>query len=86
MGREEEEDSGRGTLVYLWWIHVDIWQNQYNIVKLKKITFITFNNAFPCIVILLRVFIMLGCWILLHAFSSCIEMIIWCFSFFILLK
>ena len=19
--------------VYLWWIHVDIWQNQYNIVK-----------------------------------------------------
>ena len=22
--------------VYLWWIHVDIWQNQYNIVKLKK--------------------------------------------------
>ena len=22
--------------VYLWWIHFDIWQNQYNIVKLKK--------------------------------------------------
>ena len=22
--------------VYLWWIHVDVWQNQYNIVKLKK--------------------------------------------------
>ena len=21
---------------YLWLIHVDIWQNQYNIVKLKK--------------------------------------------------
>ena len=20
----------------LWWIHVDIWQNQYNIVKLKN--------------------------------------------------
>ena len=20
----------------LWWIHVDVWQNQYNIVKLKK--------------------------------------------------
>ena len=19
-----------------WWIHVDVWQNQYNIVKLKK--------------------------------------------------
>ena len=22
--------------VYLWWIHFDIWQNQYNIVKLNK--------------------------------------------------
>jgi len=22
--------------VYLWWIHVDIWQNQYNIVNLKN--------------------------------------------------
>ena len=21
------------TCVYLWWIHVDVWQNQYNIVK-----------------------------------------------------
>ena len=25
-----------GTHVYLWGIHFDIWQNQYNIVKLKK--------------------------------------------------
>ena len=31
-----EEGSGWGTRVYLWRIHVDIWQNQYNIVKLKK--------------------------------------------------
>ena len=31
-----EEGSGCGTRVYLWWIHVDIWQNQYNIVKLKN--------------------------------------------------
>ena len=31
-----EEGSGWGTHVYLWWIHVDIWQNQYNIVKLKN--------------------------------------------------
>ena len=30
------EGSGWGTHVYLWWIHVDIWQNQYNIVKLKN--------------------------------------------------
>ena len=34
MGREE--GSGWGTHVYLWWIHFDIWQNQYNIVKFKK--------------------------------------------------
>ena len=33
------EGRGRrvqGARVYLWQIHVDIWQNQYNIVKLKK--------------------------------------------------
>ena len=34
MGREE--GSGWGTHVYLWQIHSDIWQNQYNIVKLKN--------------------------------------------------
>ena len=37
QGGRREEDSGWGTHLYLWWIHVDIWQNQYNIVKLKKI-------------------------------------------------
>ena len=31
-----EEGSGWGTHVYLWQIHFDIWQNQYNIVKLKN--------------------------------------------------
>ena len=35
-GTGREEGSGWGTRVYLWQIHVDIWQNQYNIVKLKK--------------------------------------------------
>ena len=35
-GTEREECSGWGTRVYLWRIHVDIWQNQYNIVKLKN--------------------------------------------------
>ena len=34
MGREE--GSGWGTHVYLWWIHLDIWQNQYSIVKFKN--------------------------------------------------
>ena len=33
MGREVGGGSGRGTRVHLWWIHADIWQNQYNIVK-----------------------------------------------------
>ena len=36
-GGRREEGSGWGTHVYLWWIHLDIWQNQYNIVKLNKI-------------------------------------------------
>ena len=35
-GRRREEGSGWGTLVYLWRIHVDIWQNQYTNVKLKN--------------------------------------------------
>ena len=38
-GRRREEGSGWGTHVYLWQIHFDIWQNQYNIVKLNKIKF-----------------------------------------------
>jgi len=32
-GRVEGGGSGWGTRVYLWWIHVDVWQNKYNIVK-----------------------------------------------------
>ena len=35
-GGRREKGSGWGTHVYMWQIHVDIWQNQYNIVKLKK--------------------------------------------------
>ena len=39
-GGTREEGSGWGTHVYLWRIHFGIWQNQYNIVKLKiKIKF-----------------------------------------------
>jgi len=36
QGGRREKGSGWGTHVYLWRMHVDIWQNQYNIVKLKK--------------------------------------------------
>ena len=36
-GGRREEGSGWGTQVYLWQIHFDIWQNQYNTVKLNKI-------------------------------------------------
>ena len=35
-GGKREEGSGWGTHVYLWQIHFDVWQNQYNIVKFKK--------------------------------------------------
>jgi len=53
MGREE--GSGWGTHVYLWWIHFDIWQNQYNIVKLKnKIKFNKLNlSLYICILLVL---------------------------------
>ena len=33
MDRPEEDHTNH---VYLWRIHFDIWQNQYNIVKLKN--------------------------------------------------
>ena len=36
QGGRREGGSGWGTRVYLWQIDVDIWQNQYNIVKLKN--------------------------------------------------
>ena len=35
-GGRREEGSGWGTHVYLWLIHFDIWQNQYNSVKFKN--------------------------------------------------
>ena len=35
-GGRREEGSRWETCVYLWWIHVDIWQNQYNIVNLNN--------------------------------------------------
>ena len=38
-GRRWEGASGWGTHVHAWRIHVDLWQNQYNIVKLNKIKF-----------------------------------------------
>ena len=36
-GGRREGGSGWGTRVYLWRIHVDVWQNQYNIVKKKNL-------------------------------------------------
>ena len=36
VGRGRREGgAGWGTRVYPWWIHVDVWQNQYNTVKLQ---------------------------------------------------
>ena len=37
-GGRRKEGSGWGTHVYLWQIHFDIWQNQYNIIKFKNKT------------------------------------------------
>ena len=31
--KENRNHLAWGTRVYPWWMHVDIWQNQYNIVK-----------------------------------------------------
>ena len=36
-GWRREGGSGWGTCVYLWRIHVDVWQNQYSIVKQNKV-------------------------------------------------
>ena len=45
-----EEGSGWGTHVYLWRIHFDIWQNQYNIVKFKnKIKFLKKYVVLPVV-------------------------------------
>jgi len=33
QGGRWEEGSGWGACVYPWQIYVDVWQNQYNIVK-----------------------------------------------------
>ena len=43
-GGRREEGSGWGTHVYLWQIHFDIWQNQYNIVKFKNKIKLKKNN------------------------------------------
>ena len=45
-GGRREEGSGWGTHVYLWRIHFDIRQNQYNIVKLKNKIKIKKNKFF----------------------------------------
>ena len=47
-GGRREEGSGWGTHVYLWRIHFDIWQNQYNIVKLKNKIKIKKNYFWLC--------------------------------------
>ena len=44
QGGRWEEGSGWGTRAYLRRIHVDIWQNQYHIVKLKNLKKIKKKN------------------------------------------
>ena len=56
-GGRREEGSGWRTRVYLWQIHVDIWQNQYNIVKLKnKIKLNLKKKKFCYLIVLLDFF------------------------------
>ena len=61
-GGRREEGSRWGTHVYQWQIHFDIWQNQYNIVKLKnKIKFKKSrkkkkNTGMDCDFLLQRIF------------------------------
>ena len=45
--KRREEGSGWGTHVYLWQIHFDLWQKQYNIVKLNKIKIKKKEFKFP---------------------------------------
>ena len=45
-GGRREGDSGWGTRIYVWRIHVDVWQNQYNIVKKKKKSFSKWEESF----------------------------------------
>ena len=37
LGGRWEGGSGLGTHVHPWQIHVDVWQNQYSIVKQNKV-------------------------------------------------
>ena len=47
MGREVGGGSEVGTYVRPWQIHVDVWQNQYSIAKLKKIIIIVKQDPSP---------------------------------------
>ena len=35
--RLEKEETAEFQHVHLWWIHVNVWQNQYSIVKQNKV-------------------------------------------------
>ena len=35
-GREVEEGAGWGTRVHPWRMHVDVWPNQYDIIKVSE--------------------------------------------------
>ena len=48
-GGRREGGSGWGTHVYLWWIHFNIWQNQYNIVKFKNKLKLMWNTCIPVV-------------------------------------
>ena len=43
-GGRWEGGSGLGTHVHPWWIHVNVWQNQYSIAKQNKVKIKTKKN------------------------------------------
>ena len=40
----QEGGSGLGSHEHPWWIHVDVWQNQYSIVKQNRVKFKKFRK------------------------------------------
>ena len=47
-GGRREGGSGGGTRVFLWWIHFDVWQNQYSIVMFKNKIKLKKKKEFDC--------------------------------------
>ena len=54
QGGRREEGSGWGTRVHPWRVDVDVWQNQYNIVKLKNKIKLNLKNVYMKLALFLQ--------------------------------